>query len=112
MIHPRDTFDHLSDKEVIAFLKENRFSHMRKLPGGEWCALMRLAYTWSVCMDITPYTAFRYRWCFEDIGEALYFLSTAEDYDEVPTLKETLKGHRYRDAPLYREQDALGFEKW
>lgn len=111
-MYHRDTFEDWPEEKVLAFMKENHFQLPRKLAGGEWCALLRLAFTWSICTDVTPYTPFKYRWCFEDKDEALYFLKTMEDYDEVPVRKTSLRGHRYKTAPLYREQDQFGYDKW
>ncbi|EOF9310154.1 hypothetical protein [Kluyvera ascorbata] len=41
----RDTFDGWSDEQVIAFMTENQYTYIRKLPDGEWCGLFRLAFT-------------------------------------------------------------------
>ncbi|MDC3552198.1 hypothetical protein [Escherichia coli] len=109
----RDTFDGWPDEQVIAFMTENQYTNIRKLPDGEWCGLFRLAFTWSVCMGVTPLTSFRYRWCFADREEALYLIETAEEYDGVPVRKTSLKGHRYPyGQALYKEKDEHGFEKW
>lgn len=108
----RDTFDGWPEEKVLAFMEENLYLMPRQLADGEWVAMHRLAFTWSICCDITPQQPFKYRWCFADKAEALYFLETIVDYDEVPVRKTSLKGHRYRDEPLYREKDAHGFDKW
>jgi hypothetical protein len=108
----RLTFDEWSKEEVSSFLTENQFIVFRQLETGEWIGLMRLAFTMSVCMDITPMSPFAYRWCFADTKEALFFYENAKEFDEVPTLRATLKGHRYTKAPLLIEYDELGFQKW
>lgn len=108
----RDSFDGWEEADVRAFMEENYYLFPRQLEGGEWVGLVRLAYTWSVCCDIRPATPFIYRWCFEDRDEAIYFLESMVDFDEVPEHKTSLRGHRYRTEPLYREKDEMGFEKW
>ncbi|MDG5868011.1 hypothetical protein [Klebsiella pneumoniae] len=70
------------------------------------------AYTTSVCMDIEEITPFRYRWCFANPVEALYLFDTATEFYEIPKKRSSLKGHRYRVAPLLVENDELGFPKW
>lgn len=108
----RDSFDDWSEEEVRDFMDKNLYTLPRQLPDGEWIALVRLLTTWSVCCGITPWTPFKYRWCFRDKAEALYFLETAQEFDEVPTRKTSLKGHRYTTEPLYTEKDEFGFNKW
>lgn len=108
----RDSFEGWAREDVLAFLKENNYLMARQLPGGEWVAMVRLAFTWSICTDVTPYTPFNYRWCFEDKAEAVYFLKTMKEYDEVPEHKSSLRGHRYRTTPLLFEKDEHGFDKW
>lgn len=88
------------------------FMKVRQLADGSWIGVMRLMFTYSVCMDIDEVTPFRYRWCFQDKAEADYFFETAVDFDEVPTRRVSLKGHRYRGEPLLREKDEHGFDKW
>lgn len=109
----RDSFDGWEKADVLAFMEENYYLMPRQLEGGEWVAMVRLAYTWSVCSDIRPATPFIYRWCFERKDEAVYFLKHMVDFDEVPERKTSLRGHRYMtEQPLYREKDELGFDKW
>ena len=108
-----DNFYDWDDDKVITFLNDNCFIHHRKLGDGSWVAIMRLAFTWSVCTDITPMSPYAYRWCFENIDEALYFIDTIKEFDEVPTRRDSLRGHRFHDGQArYVKYDELGFKMW
>ena len=98
--------------KVEAFMKENMFIASRQLPDGTWCGLYPLAFTLSVCMDITEHSPYGYRWCFEDSEEAKLFFSNAKTFDEVPEKRESLKGHRYGRAARLLSTDQLGLRKW
>ena len=107
------SFERWPAEERDAFFRDNLYIPPRQLADGDWAGIVRLAFTWSVCMGITPSMPFTYRWCFEDKAEAEFFLATAQDVDEIPVRKTSLKGHRYTSRePLYREKDRLGFDKW
>lgn len=106
------TFAGASDKEIISWLEGNHYISPRKLDDGSWVALHRLMYTWSVCVDMDEVTAYRYRWCFDDLIEATHFLSTIKDFDEVPVKRKSLKGHRYSGEPLLVEYHADGKPRW
>lgn len=102
----------MQDEEwFLAYLKNNRIENIRYVDGA-WCGLQQLAFTWSVCCDVTINSTFAYRWCFEDKEEALFFLNTMASFDDVPAKRESLKGHRYRDSPRMVQFDNLGFAKW
>ena len=105
-------FRNLSQQEIDLFLMRNGFSRWRQLESGEYIGLRSLMFTWAVCMDIRIDQVFSYRWCFKDKDEAIYFFDTAKEIDEVPSLRTSLKGHRYIDKPLLVEKDELGFDKW
>lgn len=102
----------MTPEEMREFLLQQGFLRVRQLADDSWIGVLRLAFTTSVCMDIDEVTPFRYRWCFSDPAEANHFFESAVDYDEVPIKRKSLKGHRYRDEPLLREQDEFGFDKW
>ena len=109
------TFDGWADKEVEDYLTSNGFKAWRRLQTGEVIGILPLLFTTSVCMDITPISAFAYRWCFADTPEAIEFFKSAVEYDEVPAPEKrtSLKGHRYgRKGPLLVEYDERGFAKW
>lgn len=106
------SFKGWDEADILAFLEKNHVRTPRQLVDGTWCGIVELLFTTSVCMDITPDSAFKYRWCFEDRAEAEYLLATAQDFDEVPVRRTSLKGHRYKTAPLYTEKDELGIDKW
>ncbi len=101
-----------TDEQIEAFLKEQGFIEVRKLDDGEWVGLLKLAFTMSVCCGVEEISPFKYRWCFADPTEALLFYATVKEYDEVPEHKESLRGHRYVDAPRYVEYDVVGRPKW
>lgn len=112
----RNDFDLLgwTTEQVEDFLRSNEFVVFRQLETGEWIGILKLAFTWSVCMDIGEVRAFTYRWCFEDANEAFLFYTTAVDFDEVPESRVSLKGHRWISSkgPLTNENDERGFPKW
>lgn len=107
-------FANMSDNEVIDWFIENEYNpkNVRKLPDGEWILLHRLAYTWSVCCGVEKSTMFKYRWCFADYAEAKLFFDTCQNYDDIPEVKSSLRGHRYSERPLYMEYDEHGYKKW
>lgn len=107
-----DSFNDWTDEEVQNFLIQNEFTCFRKLNTGEWIGILPLMFTYSVCMDITPLRTFTYRWCFALHSEAQFFFRNAKEFDEVPSERSSLKGHRYITSPLYLEYDELGYPKW
>lgn len=88
------------------------YSHIRQLDDGDWVGITKLAFTYAVCCGITEINPFTYRWCFESLEEAEFFFNTMKDFDEVPTKIDTLKGHRYLDAPRLVLYDQLGYPRW
>lgn len=108
------SFDDWPEEEVHDYLTTKcGIIHARKLEDGSWCGLMKLLYTLSVCMGISPTDAYCYRWCFEDPAEAVHLYKTATEYDEIPERRESLKGHRHTTGmPLYIEFEQLGLPKW
>lgn len=109
---PNPSFPNMSDEEVADFLSSQGCQDFRKLPDGEWIALMPLAFTLSICCAPDECSAFKYRWCFEDPAEAHYFFENCQEFDEIPVRRTSLKGHRYLDKPLYVEYDQFGHAKW
>lgn len=107
-----DVFKAGSDNEIKAWIEANHYLMPRKLDDGSWVAISRLMYTWAVCVDMDEVTAYRYRWCFGDITEALHFLSTIKEFDEVPVRRKSLKGHRYSGDPLLVEYCERGYPRW
>ena len=103
----------MNDEQVMDFLIKNYYEHPRKLADGSWVALYMLATTWSVCTDITKESPYAYRWCFTDKNEAMYFLDTIEEFDEIPTRTQSLRGHRF-DGGFARviHYDKDGYRKW
>lgn len=108
----KDSFTGWSDSEIDHFLRSNGFTHWTRLNDGEVIGILGLLFTTSVCMGVTPQSTYKYRWCFEDPKEAHLFFSTAEDYDDIPTERSSLRGHRYITSPLLIEYDQLGLPKW
>lgn len=102
----------MNTEEMRNYLLNNGFSRVRQLDDDTWVGILKLAFTTSVCIDIEEVSPFRYRWCFQDPAEAVYFFETVKDYREIPTRRESLRGHRYRGEPLLREKDEYGFDKW
>lgn len=105
-------FPGMTKEEIDQYLRENQFMMWRQLESGEYIGILPLMFTFSVCMQIERISPYAYRWCFQDFAEALHFYETAKEFDEVPTVRTSLKGHRYRHAPLLIEKDERGFDKW
>ena len=99
-------------EKVETFMKKNMFITARQLPDGTWSGLYLLAYTLSVCCDITEHSPYGYRWCFEDPAEAREFLATMTTFDQVPEKRTSLRGHRYNRASRLLSTDHLGLRKW
>lgn len=100
------------DPEFKNYLLEMGMLEPRQLEDGEWVAIMPLMFTMSVCSGVTETQGYKYRWCFADAEEAYQFLAEMKSFDDIPTKRESLKGHRYLHKPLLEEKDALGFHKW
>lgn len=103
----------MNDNQVKDFLLRNYYQHPRKLADGSWVALFPLATTWSICTDITKESPYAYRWCFTDFNEAMYFLDTIEEFDEIPKRTQSLRGHRFDGGyarVIHYGKD--GFRKW
>lgn len=109
---PHWTFEEWEDEKVLTFMEENDMLYPRKLDDGSWVAMHRLLFAWSICCDVKPIEQYSYRWCFTDQEEALYFLNTIKEFDEVPVKRNSLKGHRYVDAPRLISYDKNGFKRW
>lgn len=73
----------MSDDEFQAFLEENEYTNIRKLPDGTWAALIRLAFTIGMCTGLTEYGLER-RFCYENLAEALGALQALNAWDEEP----------------------------
>lgn len=108
------TSDGWNHDKALDFLKANGFQDIRVLEDGSYCGIYKLAFTWSVCTDITPNSVYCYRWCFEDKSEADKFLKELIDFDDVPDLNiyKSLRGHRYTSEARVMAYDELGFRKW
>lgn len=106
------SWERYTNEELYQFFAENMLLDPRQLEDGSWCAKKKLAYTWSICCDVTPTTCFAYRWCFKDEAEADYFLATMKEFDEVPVKRDSLQGHRYNATPRLVITDELGIKKW
>lgn len=101
------------DEEVIKYLTdEEHFIKVRKLEDGSFVGCMKLMYTMSVCIDITPTTPYAYRWCFKDPEEAFYFCDNIKEFDEIPVKRLSLQGHRFALESRLVVTDKLGLKKW
>ncbi len=105
-------FEGFTLDEVKSFLKENCFIYARQLPDGSWSGLYPLAFTLSVCCAISEYNPYQYRWCFSNPEDAKKFIEEMETFDQVPTNRESLIGHRYTNSARLLSTDELGFRKW
>lgn len=98
-------FGDMSDEQVITYLLEQgcgyyQREHIRKLPDGEWAIIMDLFFTTAVCLGVSKHHLYKYRWCFENPVEAHLFFNECQNYDDIPTKRDSLKGHRYLTEPL------------
>lgn len=109
---PWNNFNGKTDEEVIAWLERNSFTNLKKLEDGSWVGAMWLTTTLSVCCDITPFTPYAYRWCFRDPREAYAFLEEITEFDQVPTQRESLSGHRFSLYGRLLKFDKNGFKAW
>lgn len=101
-----------TDEEMYQFLKANMFTHVRKIEDGTFVGIIRLMFTHAVCTDITFDSPYAYRWCFESLTEAEHFIDTIKEFDEVPKVRTSLKGHRYTDQPRIVLFCENGFPRW
>ena len=118
---PKEFFPELKDlawpgmtsAQVLKYLEDNFYVNPRQLDDGSWVAIFPLATTWSVCTDITRESPYAYRWCFTDLKEAEYFLDTIKEFDEIPTHRDSLRGHRFEGGfARVLQYDKDGFRKW
>lgn len=105
-------FGDWSDDQIEDFLKSQSFVVAKKLDSGDWIGIIRLAFTYAVCCGIEKDIAFKYRWCFEGVDEAIHFFENCKEFDEIPKKRNSLKGHRYINSPLLMMFDERGFPKW
>lgn len=101
-----------TDEEFYEFLQDQGYKNIRKLPDGEFAATIELAFTTAVCCGMDVVTAYKYRWCFSKSDDAIGFINSLTEFDQVPTNLENLKGHRYQDRPLLKLKDEKGFDRW
>lgn len=101
-------------EEALAFLQDNHMTHIKVLDDGSYCGIYPLAFTWAVCTDVGPNTAYTYRWCFKDPNEAIAFITELKEFDEVPdfTRYKSIRGHRYSDAARAVKNDEHGWRMW
>lgn len=106
------SFSSMTDDEVSKWLIENGITKFRKLKDGEWICLYKLMFTMSVCCGVDMGSMYKYRWCFADHKEAEKFFNECENYDDIPSSRKSLKGHRYLDKPRIVEYDEKGYPRW
>lgn len=63
---------------------ENRYLCWRQLEDGTYVAVMRLMFTVALCIGVGAYTAYRRRYCYEDLGTALAEYQTLQTGDDEP----------------------------
>ena len=109
---PYVAVDPNDDVKFPNWLTLQNFINIRKLEDGCWVGIYQLAYTWSVCSDITYGSQYAYRWCFKDPEEAFYFCDNIKEFDEIPERRQTLQGHRYTKESRLAATDQLGIKRW
>ena len=107
-----NNFGNKTDEEVIEWLEQNMFTNLKKLEDGSWVGLTQLLTTMSVCCDITPISPYTYRWCFRNPEEAFAFLEEITEFDQVPTQRKSLVGHRFSQYGRLLKYDENGFKAW
>ena len=108
------SFENWPQDKVISFLADCNIMHPRQLPDGHWIGLLKLMFTMSVCVGVTPIEPFAYRWCFEDAREAVKFYKEAEHLKSIPVSTESLVGHRHagQGALLMKYHPGTEFPRW
>ena len=101
-VEPNKPWEEWTDDEQRMYLENEKFFALRKIEG-EWCGLLELATTRSICMGIERLTSFKYRWCFKNRDQALIELDKMTAIDQVPTLG-TFVAHRhgFSQEPLWQ----------
>lgn len=103
----------VNEDDFKAFLAKEGYTVFKKLPDGEWVAIMPLAFSTSVCCGIDYISPFKYRWCFKKPSDAVDFYNELKEFDEIPDNQEGLVGHRYGAlGPRLILKDAYGNNRW
>ena len=103
----------VNEDDFKAFLAKEGYTAFKKLPDGEWAAIMPLVFSTSVCCGIDYISPFKYRWCFKKPSDALDFFNGLKEFDDIPDNQEGLVGHRYGAlGPRLMLKDAYGNNRW
>lgn len=71
----------IQDAFTRRMVEQGLFVFCRKLEDGTYIGLCRLAFTVGLCIGITESSMFERRYCYENIGDALF------EYDHMTTGK-------------------------
>lgn len=71
------------DPELAAFLRENGFHTLRKLPDGTYAGLLTLLFTTAIHTGLS-WGGWAYRYCYEDPKRAVLELYKLSEMDEAP----------------------------
>lgn len=61
------------------------YPHFRILPDGNLACIVRLAFTWGLCLGGNEREMYRYRFCFPCLNDAVAALNWVQRVDDVPT---------------------------
>jgi len=73
--------DLIADPIVQEALSIEGYTHMRKLPSGEWAGLFKFLFTIGLVVGIDM-TGYRIRYCFADEKSALQSLENYDGYGD------------------------------
>jgi hypothetical protein len=63
------------DAEIVFELVANGYRNIRRLPTGEWAAVLKFIFTWGLCVGLDR-DGYRTRFCFETREEATNSLNS------------------------------------
>lgn len=61
------------------------YPHFRILPDGNLACIVRLAFTWGLCLGGNEREMYRYRFCFPSFHDAVAAFHSVQRVDDVPT---------------------------
>lgn len=79
------------NQEFLDMLAENAYEEVRLLPTGEYAALRKMMFTYSLCHGI-DWCGISERWCYQTKVEALVALSRWDGVGDPPGMWIVHKG--------------------
>lgn len=63
---------------------EHAFVGAKRLADGTYVGIVRLLYTMAICIDVSEYTAYQRRYCYQDTAACLKEYELLESGRDVP----------------------------